>query len=136
MITIFLSHFIDNPSLGDCFYQQESYGVILHIPAWKSYGEEKHTVFSILNTFYKKKPSEKPKSDMPLVLFLNELTKQGWPCQKFLKEFLSAWSWNCVSSPLYILEPNGETFERASKIVHKVAAQTSKCICSVDNINS
>ncbi|XP_071171105.1 uncharacterized protein [Mytilus edulis] len=116
----------DESSLGDCFYHQESYGVILYIPAWKSDGKEKHTVFSILDTFYKKKPSEKPKSDMPLVLFLNELTKQGWPCQKFLKEFLMAWSRNCVSSPLYILEPNRETFERASKVVHKVAEQTSR----------
>lgn len=127
MITIFLSHIIDKPSLGDCFYQQESSSVILYIPAWRSDGKEKHTVFSILDTFYKKKPSEKPKSNMPLVLFLSELTKQGWPCQKFLKEFLMAWSRNCVSSPLYILEPNRETFERASKVVPKVAAQTSKC---------
>ncbi|CAG2249294.1 PARP10_14_15 [Mytilus edulis] len=71
----------DKPSLGDCFYQQESSAVILYIPAWKSDGKEKHTVSSILDTFYKKKPSEKPKSDMPLVLFLSELTKQGWSCR-------------------------------------------------------
>ncbi|CAG2225266.1 unnamed protein product [Mytilus edulis] len=116
----------DKPSLGDCFYQQESSAVILYIPAWKSDGKEKHTVFSILDTFYKKKPSEKPKSDMPLVLFLSELTKQGWPYVKFLKEFLLAWSRNCVLSPLYILEPNRETFETASDVVHKFAAQTSR----------
>ncbi|CAG2243961.1 unnamed protein product [Mytilus edulis] len=127
MITIFLLHIIDKPSLGDhCFYQQKSSAVILYIPAWKNDGKEKHTVFSILDTFYKKEPSEKPKSDMPLVLFLSELTKQGWPCQKFLKEFLLAWSRNCVLSPLYILEPNRETFETASDVVHKFALQTSR----------
>ncbi|VDI62615.1 Hypothetical predicted protein, partial [Mytilus galloprovincialis] len=116
----------DKPALGDCFYQQESSAVILYIPAWKSDGKEKHVVSSILDTFYKKKPSEKPKSDMPLVLFLSELTKQGWSCQRFLKEFLLAWSRNSVSSPLHILEPNRETFETASEVVQNFAAQTSR----------
>lgn len=125
-ISNIISFILDKTSTCDCFYQPEGSAIKLYIPEWTSYGKEKHTVFSLLDNFYKGISSEKTKTDISHVLFLSELTKQGWPWVKFLKVFLCALNNNGVSSPVTILESKRDIFETVSEIVQQYAIHASE----------